>query len=237
MQFTWNKQLWLLRSETTPGQYNVAHSALEDVQKYLSPLPIKLGLKKNRWNQWLKYTEGLPIQEKFLSKWDQDERKNFCWSTNYTNIQRKDFRTKLNFKERRAWKAFEKFCRNFIGKEKEENYSEIMHDLISSRSAMGCNMSLKRYFLHSHLDVFPENLEAVSEGHGENFSQDISEIEKGVQWKWSPYMLAEYYCSLIRDTLTGESKRQKKAKGVYNNFFLFRIKYILTLFTIWQGVL
>jgi len=54
-----------------------------------------------------------------------------------------DISTKLNCTERRAWKAFETVCRNFLGNKKAENYSEILHELISSYSAIGCNMSSK----------------------------------------------------------------------------------------------
>ena len=36
------------------------------------------------------------------------------------------FDTKLNATERRPWKAFENVCRNFLGNEKAENYSEIV---------------------------------------------------------------------------------------------------------------
>ena len=85
-----------------------------------------------------------------------------------------DFSTKLNSTERRAWKTFENICRNFLGKEKAENYREIVQELISSHSAMGCSMSLKLNFLYSHLDFFPENTTAVSDEHGESFHQDSS---------------------------------------------------------------
>ncbi|UYV81492.1 K02A2.6-like, partial [Cordylochernes scorpioides] len=47
--------------------------------------------------------------------------------------------------------------------------------------ALGCNMSLKIHFLHSHLDFFPDNLGAVSDEHGERFHQDISSMEKRYQ--------------------------------------------------------
>jgi hypothetical protein len=40
-----------------------------------------------------------------------------------------DLGTKLNATERRAWKAFEKVCRNFLRNEKAENYSEILEVL------------------------------------------------------------------------------------------------------------
>ncbi|UYV65367.1 hypothetical protein LAZ67_3004081 [Cordylochernes scorpioides] len=47
--------------------------------------------------------------------------------------------------------------------------------------ALGCNMSLKIHFLHSHLDFFPDNLGAVSDEHGERFHQAISSMEKRYQ--------------------------------------------------------
>jgi hypothetical protein len=62
---------------------------------------------------------------------------------------------KLNAIERRAWEAFENVCWTFLSNKKAENYSYIAQELISSYSAMGCNMSLKIHFLHSHLDFFP----------------------------------------------------------------------------------
>jgi hypothetical protein len=58
-----------------------------------------------------------------------------------------DISIKLNGTERRAWEAFENVCRNFLDNEKAENYSEIVQELISSYSALGCNMSLKVHIL------------------------------------------------------------------------------------------
>jgi hypothetical protein len=42
----------------------------------------------------------------------------------------------LNTTRRRGRKAFENVCRIFLGNEKEENYSEIVQELISSYRAM-----------------------------------------------------------------------------------------------------
>jgi len=39
-------------------------------------------------------------------------------------------------------------------------------------------MSVKVHFFHSHVNYFPENLEAVIEEQGESFHQDIKTIEK-----------------------------------------------------------
>jgi len=81
----------------------------------------------------------------------------------------KDFSTKLNSTERRAWKASENAYRNFLGKEKEENYSAIVQEPISSHSGMGCNMSLKLNCLHSRSDFFPKNMGSIFNECGEWF--------------------------------------------------------------------
>ena len=52
-------------------------------------------------------------------------------------------------------------------------------------------MSLKFHFLHSHLDFFPENMENISDEHGERFHQDIFQTEQRYSGKWSPDMLAD----------------------------------------------
>jgi hypothetical protein len=62
-------------------------------------------------------------------------------------------------------------------------------------------------------------MRAVFDEHGERFYQNISQIEKRYSREWSSNILAESCWSLIRETLTGECKRQKKTKGVCNNFF------------------
>ena len=46
---------------------------------------------------------------------------------------------------------------------------ELVINLLQSYRKLGCNVSLKIHFLHSHLDFFPENCDAVSDEHGECF--------------------------------------------------------------------
>ncbi|UYV84654.1 hypothetical protein LAZ67_X002984 [Cordylochernes scorpioides] len=72
-------------------------------------------------------------------------------------------------------------CKNFLENVKAENYSDLVNELLLFYKALGCNMSLKIHFLHSHLDFFPDNLGTVSEEHGERFHQDISSMEKRYQ--------------------------------------------------------
>jgi hypothetical protein len=76
---------------------------------------------------------------------------------------------------------------------------EIVNELLTAYKAVGCNMSLKVRSLDSHLDFFPENLGAVSDEHGQRIHQDISNMEKRYQDKWSLSKLADYCWALKRD--------------------------------------
>ncbi|GBM61614.1 hypothetical protein AVEN_269524-1 [Araneus ventricosus] len=75
---------------------------------------------------------------------------------------------------------------------------------------MGCNMSLKIHFLHSHLEFFPENLGSVSDEHGERFHQDISNMGASYKGKWNPKMLADYCWTVRRDIPHAKHSRQAK---------------------------
>jgi hypothetical protein len=106
-----------------------------------------------------------------------------------------------------TWQAFKNVTKSFLGNRKAENYHEIVSGLLTAYKAMGCNMSLKVYFLGSDLDFFPENLGAVSDEHGERFHQDIYNMEKRYQGKWSLSMLADYCWTLKRGS-TGDIQQE-----------------------------
>ncbi|GBO45248.1 hypothetical protein AVEN_52070-1 [Araneus ventricosus] len=74
---------------------------------------------------------------------------------------------------------------------------------------MGCNMSLKIHFLHSHLEFYPENLGSVSDKHGARFHQDISNMGVRYRGKWNPQMLADYFL----DIENGYSSSQAQSTG------------------------
>ncbi|UYV78687.1 hypothetical protein LAZ67_16002391, partial [Cordylochernes scorpioides] len=114
-------------------------------------------------------------------------------------LQDRNFQNSLNKVEAAAWNSFRNVFKNFLGSVKVENYRDIVNDLLLSYKALGCNMSLKIHFLHSHLDFFPDNLGAVSDEHGERVHQYISSMEKRYQVKWVPGMLADYCWTLKRD--------------------------------------
>ena len=88
-----------------------------------------------------------------------------------------------------------------------QNYEELVNNLLQNYQKLGCNMSLKIHFLHSHLNFFLENCGALRDEYGECFHEDISLMEKRYQGKWNCAMLADYFWTLARDAPTMEYKR------------------------------
>ena len=58
-------------------------------------------------------------------------------------------------------------CMNFLSNKKSDDYVAQVEELLSVYKAIGCNISLKVHFLHSHLDIFNENFGAVLDEHWE----------------------------------------------------------------------
>lgn len=86
--------------------------------------------------------------------------------------------------------------------------------MLKNFKTLGCNMSVKLHYLHSHLDWFPENLDDVSEEQGKRFHQDIKEMERRYQGKWSTSMLADYCWSLQRDEPHAHHKRRSGTRSL-----------------------
>ena len=74
-----------------------------------------------------------------------------------------------------------------------------VENLLKAYKEMGCCMSLKVHFLHSHLDFFPANLGAVSDEQGEQFHQDIQAMEACYQGFWNEEMMDDYCWMLYHD--------------------------------------
>ena len=69
----------------------------------------------------------------------------------------------MNETERNAWISFVLAVKNFLGNYKAENYGEIVNNMINNFRDLGCNMSVKVHYFHSHLDYFLKNLGDTSE--------------------------------------------------------------------------
>jgi len=53
-----------------------------------------------------------------------------------------------------VWDSFKFVVKGFLGNRRAQNYEELVNNLLQSYQKLGCNMSLKIHFLHSHLDFF-----------------------------------------------------------------------------------
>lgn len=120
------------------------------------------------------------------------------------------FIQKLNQKELKAWNSFVAVIKGFLGNKKSDNYQLLVTDLLQSYQNLGCRMSLKIHFLHSHLDFFPKNLGAVSDEQGERFHQDVRTIETRYQGRWDPAMMADF-CWFLKKEDSTSHKQQKKS--------------------------
>ena len=217
------KDRWTPRHELVPGICNVKFSPLIDREKvFLPPLHIKLGLMKN-------FVKGLPkpgvafqyLRSKFPKVSDAKLKEGVFVGPQIRKILAdREFDEILVGNELEAWRSFQMVVRDFLGNTKAANYKDIVASLLSNYHNMGCRMSLKMHFLHSHLDFFPENLGAVSDEQGERFHQDIMTMEQRYQGRCDSNMMGDYCCFLYRETDAQKYKRQSKAKkAIFFNRF------------------
>ena len=101
--------------------------------------------------------------------------------------------------KKNAWLSFREVVSKFLENKKDPNYKSIVENLFVNFQKLGCRMSVKVPFLHSHLDYFPSKLGAMSEKQGERFHQDIKTMETRYQGRWDCSMMADYCWSLKRD--------------------------------------
>jgi hypothetical protein len=65
------------------------------------------------------------------------------------------FESVLYSTELEAWKSFKNVCEHVLGNNRVDNYKLFIENLLEAYQNLGCNMSLKIHFLHSHLDFSP----------------------------------------------------------------------------------
>ncbi|UYV76450.1 hypothetical protein LAZ67_14000428 [Cordylochernes scorpioides] len=93
---------------------------------------------------------------------------------------------------------------------RDDNYKELVQNMFKSYEALGANMSIKVHYLHSHLDIFPDNLGACSDEQGERFHQDMKVMEERYQGVWDCHMITDYCWNLSRDLPEYTYKRKSK---------------------------
>lgn len=204
---------WPERDEYLVGRHNVLHEPLVDPEKVLMPpLHIKLGLIKQ-------FVKALDVQSQafnFLEGYFPELSSAKIKAGIFVGPQTKklmasqEFFNLLTRIEKKAWNSFKAVVHNFLGNSKAENHVELITDLITNCSAMGCNMSLKLHMLASHLDKFKSNLGAYYEEHGERFHQDIKNFERRFQGQYNENMMGDYVWNLVRDSNEDYSWKTRK---------------------------
>ena len=149
------------------------HLGLAEWHKIL--LNVKLGLMKN----FVKATDRTGSAFKYLAEnFPRLREVKIKEGVFVRPLIRKLFRDDmynnlLQGDEKKDWDAFVLVSANFLANIRAENYKELIEDM-SLYHKLGCNMSLKIHMLHSHLAIFPDNCDMVSDKHGESFHQEIA---------------------------------------------------------------
>lgn len=205
--------IWPPRVTSQLGSHNVIHEPLVNQDKIiLPPLHIKLGIMK----QFVKALQHEKpafqyLKKKFPKISDAKIKEGIFVGPQIRQLMLDlDFDATMDDLEIAAWNAFKGVCHGLLGKHKEDNYAALVDDLIKTYHQLGCHMSLKLHFLHSHLSFFPENCGDVSDEHGERFHQDIATMENRYKGKWSPAMLADFCWTLQRDQPNATYKRRAR---------------------------
>lgn len=197
-----------------PGKLNVINEPLVSRDRIiLPPLHIKLGLMKqfvkalNKDGECFKY-----IAKKFHNLSTEKLKAGIFDGPQIRRlIKDENFNSYMTDIEKNAWNEFVWTAQNFLGNKKDESYAEHIELMLLHFQQLGCNMSIKVHFLHSHLDRFPENLGDLSEEQGERFHQDIRTMEERYQGHWNAHMMADY-CWSIKNSPREPSQARKSYK-------------------------
>jgi len=54
--------------------------------------------------------------------------------------------------EKAVWDSFKFVIKGFLGNRRAQNHEDLVKNPLQSYQKLGCSMSLKIHFLHSHLD-------------------------------------------------------------------------------------
>jgi len=146
----------------------------------LPPLHIKLGLMKNFVKAMDKARLAFQyIRDKFPRISGAKVKEGVIIGPQIRELlEDSAFDRILKGKEKAGWRTFKLVATNFLRNNEADNYKKLVDNLLHAYYNLGCNMSLKIHFLHSHLDFLPANCGAVSDEHGEPFHQDIAQMER-----------------------------------------------------------
>jgi hypothetical protein len=166
-----------------PGTKNILNEPLVDPQKILlPPLHIKLGLMKQ-------FVRALPqegpcfkyLSMKFPSITQDKLKAGIFVGPQIHKLMDKDFEKTMNARENEARTTFRSVTENLLGNNKDPNYKNIVETTLENFNKLGCNMSVKVHFLHSHIEYFPENLGCLVKSRVKDFTRILRRWRRGIR--------------------------------------------------------
>jgi len=140
---------------------NVENQPLVEPSKILLPsMHLKLGLMKNSVKAMNQEEAAFTYLRGKFPRLSEAKLKEgiFIGPQIRDLIKDKYFDKFLQGNEKTAWDSFKFVVIGFLGNRRAQNYEELVHNLLQSYLKLGCSMSLKIHFLHSHLDFFSREL-------------------------------------------------------------------------------
>ena len=107
----------------------------------------------------------------------QNWKKVFSLVTNTSPYQGRILRKLLQDNEKAVWNSFKFVIKGLLGNRRAQNYEDLVNNRLQSYQKLGCKMSLKMHFLHSHLD-FSQRIVVQWMMNTENIS-----IKTFLQWR------------------------------------------------------
>ena len=214
---------WGSRSTFVPDEHSLKENPLVDMNKVLLPsLHIKLCLMKYFVKALHKNCAAFQHLSTVFPGLSAAKLKEdiFVGPQIREVLKDTDFEELLNLQKLRAWEAFKSVCSGFLGNTRVLDYQACIEKLLKSYEDMGCRMSLKIHFLHSHLKFFLLNLGVMGDEHGERLHQDITKMESNYQSKWYPGMIGDFCWMILCDI--PEAKYTRSSKKTH-----FRLSVVL----------
>ncbi|CAK8690383.1 unnamed protein product [Clavelina lepadiformis] len=209
----YKKQIWPKRNEFVVGEKNVKQTRLINPNKVLiPPLHIKLGLIKQFVKALDKGGDAFQFLKNLFPELSEAKVKAgvFIGPQIKKILKSNDFIQMLNDVEKKAWDSFADVVNGFLGNNKEDNYAELVANLVKSYGNMGCRISMKVHMLDAHLDEFKDNMGAYSEEQGERFHQDIKDFERRYQGQYNESMMGDYVWALMRESDVEYKRKSRK---------------------------
>ena len=92
------------------------------------------------------------LREKFLRLSEEKLKEGIFIGPKIRDLIKDEYSDKLLQGDKKAaWDSFKNVVKGFLGNRRAQNH-DLVNNLLHSYQKLGCNMSIKIHFLHSHLD-------------------------------------------------------------------------------------